>query len=274
LTHIGDLQGTVAERRPERRAYFAFDMVRLEGHDLYDPRVSTVPAGTRCHVGSNSGAEMAIKVYKVADIVGNHVMFCGQPKLGKGDLAAVLTNLQPSPDPNPECSWKIELELGEGPAARRLTIDLPPFLAKSAPTEDPLFLGEHQGRAVLYFRDHLFMPERLPRSTLESDEVTLRIKKATYDEQFELSSLRASVANLEAAIEYQQPGSRRDPIPDEVKLVVWARDGGSCRRCGSKHDLHFDHIIPVAKGGGNMEANIQILCQTCNLRKSDKIAIT
>ena len=42
-------------------------------------------------------------------------------------------------------------------------------------------------------------------------------------------------------------------------------------RCGSKDKLHFDHIIPVSKGGSNTEANIQILCGACNLKKSDKI---
>jgi len=118
------------------------------------------------------------------------------------------------------------------------------------------------------------MPERSPRDAFERDEVSLRIKKAVYDEEFELSSLRAAVANLEAAIEFQKSGPKRDPIPEEVKLLVWARDGGCCVRCGSKQELHFDHIIPVAKGGGNSEANIQILCQTCNLKKSDKIAVT
>jgi hypothetical protein len=65
---------------------------------------------------------------------------------------------------------------------------------------------------------------------------------------------------LEAAIEFQKSGRKRDPIPEDVKLIVWARDGGACTRCGSKQDLHFDHIIPFAKGGGNSEANIQILC--------------
>jgi hypothetical protein len=118
------------------------------------------------------------------------------------------------------------------------------------------------------------MPERLPRTIAERDEVALRVKKATYDEEVELSSLRAAVANLEAAIEFEKSGPKRSPIPEDVKLVVWARDGGSCIRCGSRQDLHFDHIIPVAKGGGNSEANIQILCQSCNLTKSDKIAIT
>jgi 5-methylcytosine-specific restriction endonuclease McrA len=99
------------------------------------------------------------------------------------------------------------------------------------------------------------------------------VKKAVYDEEAELSSLRAAVANLEAAIEFEKSGPRRDPIREDVKLLVWARDGGCCVRCGSKQELHFDHVIPVAKGGGSSEANIQILCQMCNLKKSDRIAI-
>lgn len=117
------------------------------------------------------------------------------------------------------------------------------------------------------------MSERPPLRDAERDEIVLRIKKIIYDEEAELSTLRAAVANLEAAIEFQRSGIRRDPIPEDVKLLVWARDGGCCVRCGSKQGLHFDHIIPVAKGGGNTEANIQILCQVCNLKKSDKIAV-
>lgn len=85
--------------------------------------------------------------------------------------------------------------------------------------------------------------------------------------------MRAAVANLEAANEFQRSGPKRDPIPDHVKLVVWARDGGACVHCGSRQELHFDHVIPVAKGGGNSVENIQILCQACNLRKSDKIIV-
>ena len=117
------------------------------------------------------------------------------------------------------------------------------------------------------------MSERPPRSASEREEIILRAKKITYDEQVELASLKAAVANLEAAIEYTKSGPKRDPIPEDVKLVVWARDGGACVRCGSKTALHFDHVIPVVKGGSNDEANIQILCQPCNLRKADKIAI-
>ena len=61
-------------------------------------------------------------------------------------------------------------------------------------------------------------------------------------------------------------------IPSDVKLEVWKRDKGQCVLCGSKENLHFDHIIPFSKGGSSLTAkNIQILCAKCNLSKHDKI---
>jgi len=36
------------------------------------------------------------------------------------------------------------------------------------------------------------------------------------------------------------------------------------------NDIHFDHIIPWSKGGPTEENNIQLLCGTCNRKKSDK----
>ncbi|MDQ2762007.1 MAG: HNH endonuclease [Pseudomonadota bacterium] len=106
----------------------------------------------------------------------------------------------------------------------------------------------------------------------DREQARLRAKKLVYDEEGELTSIRAAVSNMEAAIEFQRTGPRREPIPDDVKMLVWSRDGGSCVRCGSTERLHFDHVIPVAKGGSNEGANIQLLCQPCNLKKSDKIA--
>jgi len=61
-------------------------------------------------------------------------------------------------------------------------------------------------------------------------------------------------------------------IPKEVKLEVWKRDKGRCVICGSKDNLHFDHIIPFSKGGSSLVAeNIQLLCARHNIAKRDKI---
>jgi 5-methylcytosine-specific restriction endonuclease McrA len=58
-----------------------------------------------------------------------------------------------------------------------------------------------------------------------------------------------------------------DPISTDTRIFVWQRDGGKCRNCGSRQQLHFDHIIPQSWGGSSTVENIQLLCQTCNLKK-------
>lgn len=61
-------------------------------------------------------------------------------------------------------------------------------------------------------------------------------------------------------------------IPTSVKLAVWKRDDGKCVKCGSKTNLHFDHIIPYSRGGSSLVVeNIQLLCAKHNLAKHNKI---
>jgi len=68
------------------------------------------------------------------------------------------------------------------------------------------------------------------------------------------------------------PVERSRIIPTSVKLEVWARDGGKCVVCGATDELHFDHILPLSKGGTSlMDENIQLLCARHNLSKSIKI---
>jgi 5-methylcytosine-specific restriction endonuclease McrA len=64
----------------------------------------------------------------------------------------------------------------------------------------------------------------------------------------------------------------RDIIAEEVRLAVWRRDAGRCVSCGSKERLQFDHVIPVAFGGGGTVENLQLLCATCNGAKGASLA--
>lgn len=65
--------------------------------------------------------------------------------------------------------------------------------------------------------------------------------------------------------------TKRPPIPREVADAVYSRDRGRCVYCGSTENLQFDHIIPFSKGGATSLENLQLLCQKCNLEKSNKI---
>lgn len=76
------------------------------------------------------------------------------------------------------------------------------------------------------------------------------------------------VDRLNDPIEESAFSPKRERIADEVKIAVWRRDGGQCVRCGNRANLEYDHIIPVIKGGSNTVRNIELLCESCNRRKS------
>ena len=73
--------------------------------------------------------------------------------------------------------------------------------------------------------------------------------------------------------------AKRD-FSDSVKLSVikdnLRNNNGEicCSVCGVKllsiQECHFDHVVPFAKGGKSTAKNCQILCTSCNLKKTDK----
>ncbi len=73
----------------------------------------------------------------------------------------------------------------------------------------------------------------------------------------------------EAMMPYEK--TTRETITKAMRTEVYRRDNGQCVECGSKEQLHFDHILPVAKGGTTAVCNLQLLCQSCNLAKGARI---
>lgn len=58
-------------------------------------------------------------------------------------------------------------------------------------------------------------------------------------------------------------------LNDSIKKRVFERDGKICAVCGSSKKLCVDHIFPVSRGGFTEIENLQVLCEKCNLQKSN-----
>jgi hypothetical protein len=57
------------------------------------------------------------------------------------------------------------------------------------------------------------------------------------------------------------------------RAIVLMRDGATCRLCGASPltgaRMHIDHIVPWEKGGQTVIENLQVLCEQCNIGKSN-----
>ena len=62
------------------------------------------------------------------------------------------------------------------------------------------------------------------------------------------------------------------PSPS-VKERLYKEQKGKCNACGEDFkiwNLEIDHVIPVAKGGGDYYENYQLLCSSCNRIKGGR----
>ena len=62
-------------------------------------------------------------------------------------------------------------------------------------------------------------------------------------------------------------------FPERDKKTMYSRQNGLCNLCGKPfkyEEMHADHVKPWSKGGITDISNGQMLCTTCNLKKSNK----
>lgn len=135
--------------------------------------------------------------------------------------------------------------------------------AEAFQKEKPIYMGTKDGQIFWWHRDRFWIS-----MGYSEKEARLLLWEKGRREQKKIERL----AKAMAAAEEVREEAGRERIPEEVRLLVWERDGGCCVKCGSTEDLEFDHIIPVSKGGSNTEKNVQLLCATCNREKRDHIA--
>lgn len=68
----------------------------------------------------------------------------------------------------------------------------------------------------------------------------------------------------------------RKTINNSTRYDIMKRDYFKCTVCGDSPSsnintiLEIDHILPVAKGGGNENENLRTICKSCNVGKCAK----
>jgi len=60
-----------------------------------------------------------------------------------------------------------------------------------------------------------------------------------------------------------------------IRLKWWKRGWRTCRWCGARFS-HFkqmtlDHVVPLFRGGSNLEDNLTPACQECNLKRGHSL---
>ena len=105
------------------------------------------------------------------------------------------------------------------------------------------------------------------KEQIEKDKIKAKLLEKKKKREIEKLALQELIDEGEIFPE----ANKRPPIPKDVVDTVWNRDGGKCVYCGSNENLHLDHIIPFSEGGDTSVENLQLLCQKCNLEKSNKI---
>lgn len=96
--------------------------------------------------------------------------------------------------------------------------------------------------------------------------------------QFNIKFLEAFLNILMHELNYKQEiKHERSLMTKQLREEIKERDNYTCQMCGASiHTnpniiFHIDHIIPVSRGGKTEKRNLQLLCESCNLHKSNKI---
>ena len=152
--------------------------------------------------------------------------------------------------------WRHELTIGRAKLPRVWSTGALAAL-QADQRQHPVCLAVVGDRAYWWFEDVCYWEDE----QLEADDVLALVRERQRRRKRKLERAHTALA-LD-----QEPARRREPIPREMKRVVFERDGGRCVECDATFDLQYDHVIPVSMGGATTVQNLQLLCAPCNQRK-------
>ena len=161
---------------------------------------------------------------------------------------------------------------------------MPPLIG-----DKPLTAAERQRR--YRERNAEKVRESQQRWLAANPERRREIARAFYLRNREESMARSiawRAANLDAARRHRMESHYRNYAKDIMRMsarrahvrafVVTDKDvrrlmSQACAECGSSRSLHVDHIVPLSRGGRHAIGNLQMLCQSCNLSKNNRLTV-
>jgi excisionase family DNA binding protein len=124
----------------------------------------------------------------------------------------------------------------------------------------PVSLTTRNGLRWWWHRDRFWWAD----AKLSADEVEWMILTrdlASEHQREKLEQARAGILGRKGAV------SAEDAVPEEVRREVWMRDRGRCVDCDISWSVAFDHLLPLAVGGSNTAANLELRCRPCQQRR-------
>lgn len=119
--------------------------------------------------------------------------------------------------------------------------------------------------------------QRKLEEELFSEDYSYFLEKMISKKENEIKILKKELDRIKNEEKLKNENNRKT-IRGKVRLEVFERDNYQCQVCGATIGdgvkLHIDHIVPVSKGGTDDIDNLQVLCDKCNLSKSNRLDLT
>ena len=118
--------------------------------------------------------------------------------------------------------------------------------------------------------------------TLHDDEVAFQLRISNEEWATTKATFKArgliNDDNLPTAWDAKHLASPKSLRPSAevwrvIRAQIFKRDDYTCQYCGAHGvKLECDHIVPIARGGGNEDSNLTTACFACNRSKHTKTA--